>query len=108
VDPPFGGCTTDRAGAEAGGTGGRTPWDAGGSRWAAGRDLSFVPLRPELVVEVRYDHMEGPRFRHTTQLVRFRPDRDPRSCTYAQLERPVRFDLADVLVPASASRRPPG
>jgi ATP-dependent DNA ligase len=75
----------------------RTPWDAGESRWAAGKDMSFVPLRPERVLEVRYDHMEGPRFRHTTQFVRWRPDRDPRSCTFAQLERPARFDLADVL-----------
>lgn len=80
-----------------GATSTRTPWDAGESRWARGRDLSFVPLRPERVVEVRYDHMEGPRFRHTTQFVRFRPDRDPGECTYAQLERPARFDLADVL-----------
>ncbi|MCM3924424.1 ATP-dependent DNA ligase [Frankia sp. AiPs1] len=83
--------------APAGAGGTRTPWDAGESRWAAGRDLSFVPLRPVLVAEVRYDHMEGPRFRHTTQFVRFRPDRDPHSCTFAQLERPVRVDLTDVL-----------
>ena len=55
----------------------------GGSRWNAGKDLSFVPLRPERVVEVRYDHMEGQRFRHTAQFNRWRPDRDPRSCTYA-------------------------
>ncbi|MDQ5856020.1 MAG: ATP-dependent DNA ligase [Actinomycetota bacterium] len=68
------------------------------SRWNAGKDLSFVPLRPERVVEVRYDYMEGVRFRHTTQFVRWRDDREPRSCTYDQLERPVRFDLADVLV----------
>ncbi|GAB3590062.1 ATP-dependent DNA ligase [Angustibacter peucedani] len=75
----------------------RTPRNAEGSRWAAGKDLSFVPLRPELVVEVRYDHMEGVRLRHTGQFVRWRPDRDPRSCTYEQLEEPVGFDLADVL-----------
>jgi ATP-dependent DNA ligase len=75
----------------------RTPRNAEGSRWAAGKDLSFVPLRPELVVEVRYDHMEGVRFRHTAQFVRWRPDRDPGSCTYEQLEEPVKFDLADVL-----------
>jgi ATP-dependent DNA ligase len=56
-----------------------------------------VPLRPERVVEVRYDHMEGVRFRHTAQFSRWRPDRTPESCTYAQLEEPVRFDLADVL-----------
>jgi ATP-dependent DNA ligase len=75
----------------------RTPRNAEGSRWAAGKDLSFTPLRPERVVEVRYDHMEGVRFRHTAQFVRWRPDRDPASCTYAQLEEPVKFDLADVL-----------
>ncbi|MGA8114600.1 MAG: ATP-dependent DNA ligase [Actinocatenispora sp.] len=75
----------------------RTPRNAEGSRWQAGKDLSFVPLRPERVVEVRYDHMEGVRFRHTTQFVRWRPDRQPGSCTYAQLEEPVKFDLADVL-----------
>ena len=75
----------------------RTPRHSEFSRWSAGKDLSFVPLRPERVVEVRYDHMEGPRFRHTTQFVRWRPDREPRSCTFAQLQEPVGFDLADVL-----------
>jgi ATP-dependent DNA ligase len=75
----------------------RTPRKNEGSRWNAKKDLSFVPLRPERVVEVRYDYMEGDRFRHTTQFVRWRPDRDPRSCTYQQLERPVRFNIADVL-----------
>jgi ATP-dependent DNA ligase len=75
----------------------RTPRNAEGSRWAASKDLSFVPLRPERVVEVRYDHMEGVRFRHTAQFVRWRPDRDPKSCTYEQLEEPIKFDLADVL-----------
>src|SRR3954470_24737272 len=75
----------------------RTPRNAEGSRWQAGKDLSFVPLRPELVVEVRYDHMEGIRFRHTAQFSRWRPDRDPESCTYEQLEDPIKFDLGDVL-----------
>ncbi len=75
----------------------RTPRNAEGSRWAAGKDLSFTPLSPDLVVEVRYDHMEGVRFRHTAQFVRWRTDREPRSCTYEQLEVPVRYDLADVL-----------
>ena len=74
-----------------------TPRSAEGSRWSAGKDLSFVPLRPELVVEVRYEHMEGARFRHTAQFNRWRPDRDPESCTYEQLEEPVKFDLADIL-----------
>lgn len=77
--------------------GSRTPRNAEGSRWSAGKDLSFTPLRPERVVEVAYDHMEGERFRHTTQFVRWRPDRDPESCTYEQLEEPVKFDLAAVL-----------
>ena len=75
----------------------RTPRKNETSRWNVGKDLSFVPLRPEQVVEVRYDYMEGVRFRHTAQFVRWRPDRDPESCTYDQLDRPVRFNLADVL-----------
>jgi ATP-dependent DNA ligase len=75
----------------------RTPRSYEGSRWAADKDLSFVPLRPERVVEVRYEHMEGIRFRHTAQFVRWRPDRTPESCTYEQLEEPVKYDLKDVL-----------
>ncbi|MEX2290230.1 MAG: ATP-dependent DNA ligase [Mycobacteriales bacterium] len=74
----------------------RSPGDTA-SRWNRDKDMSFVPLRPELVVEVAYDHMEGARFRHTAQFRHFRPDRDPASCTYAQLDRPVRFDLGAVL-----------
>ena len=69
----------------------------GGSRWNPKKDLSFVPLRPEWVVEVRYDYLEGARFRHPPQFVRWRPDRDPLSCGYAQLEQPRPFDVADVL-----------
>ncbi|MGB3762424.1 MAG: ATP-dependent DNA ligase, partial [Ornithinimicrobium sp.] len=75
----------------------RTPRKNETSRWNAGKDLSFVPLRPERVLEVKYDYMEGARFRHTAQFVRWRPDREPGSCTYSQLEHPVEFDLADVL-----------
>lgn len=75
----------------------RTPRKNDGSRWNAGKDLSFTPLRPERVVEVRYDHMEGERFRHTAQFNRWRPDRDPRSCSYAQLEQPVTFSLGDIV-----------
>ncbi|MFI6073116.1 ATP-dependent DNA ligase [Actinoplanes sp. NPDC051343] len=75
----------------------RTPRKNEMSRWNNGKDLSFVPLRPERVVEVRYDYMEGLRFRHTAQFERWRPDRDPHSCTYDQLERPVQFNLAEVL-----------
>lgn len=75
----------------------RTPRKNEFSRWNVGKDLSFVPLRLERVVEVRYDHMEGARFRHTAQFNRWRPDRDPRSCSYAQLERPLTVSLSDIV-----------
>jgi ATP-dependent DNA ligase len=77
--------------------GARTPRSSEYSRWNVGKDLSFIPLRPERVIEVRYDHMEGPRFRHTAQFVRWRPDREPRSCTYTQLEEPVSYSLSGIL-----------
>jgi ATP-dependent DNA ligase len=67
------------------------------SRWNAKKDLSWEPLRPERVVEVRYEHMEGTRFRHLAQFARWRDDREPRSCTYEQLEEPVKYDLAGLL-----------
>lgn len=68
------------------------------SRWSGRKDLSWVPLRPERVAEVAYDHMEnGQRFRHTARFRRWRPDRTPPSCTYEQLEEPVRYDLAEIL-----------
>ncbi|MEO7024886.1 MAG: ATP-dependent DNA ligase [Leifsonia sp.] len=67
------------------------------SRFSSGKDVSFIRLRPERVLEVRYDQMEGMRFRHTAQFERWRPDRDPASCTFDQLDRPVAYDLADVL-----------
>lgn len=63
----------------------------------AGKDMSFVKLRPERVLEVRYDQLEGWRFRHTAQFERWRPDRDPASCTYDQLETVSAYDLAAVL-----------
>ncbi len=69
----------------------------GQSRWNAGKDMSWQPLRPDLVVEVAYDHMQGTRLRHTAQFRRWRTDRDPRSCTYDQLEEPVSFDISTVL-----------
>ncbi len=75
----------------------RTPRKGEGSRWNAGKDLSFVPLRPERVLEVRYEHMEGERFRHTAQFNRWRPDRTPQSCTYEQLDRPLTFALDDIV-----------
>jgi ATP-dependent DNA ligase len=67
------------------------------SRWNATKDLSFVPLRPERVIEVKYEHMEGTRFRHLAHFVRWRPDRDPTSCTYEQLEQPVTFELNEIV-----------
>ncbi len=67
------------------------------SRWSQGKDLSFTPLRPELVAEVGYDHMEGRRLRHTAQFKRWRPDRDPASCGYDQLEEVVSYDLGKIL-----------
>ncbi|HTM49250.1 MAG TPA: ATP-dependent DNA ligase [Bryobacteraceae bacterium] len=69
------------AGAEGGN---RMP--GGQSRWSQGKDLSWEPLRPELVVEVAYEHMQGPRFRHMARFRRWRPDKKPADCTYAQLE----------------------
>jgi len=56
------------------------------SRWSQGKDLSWQPLRAELVVEVAYDHMQGTRFRHTAQFRRWRPDKRPSDCTFEQLE----------------------
>ena len=67
------------------------------SRWSQGKDLSFTPLRPERVVEVAYEHMEGRRFRHTAHFKRWRPDRDPESCGYEQLEEIASYDLGEVL-----------
>ncbi|HEV7948838.1 MAG TPA: ATP-dependent DNA ligase, partial [Glaciihabitans sp.] len=68
------------------------------SRFSGSKDTSYVRLEPTRVVEVRYDQMEGSRFRHTVQFYRWRPDRDPRSCTFEQLEVPVAYDLSRVLV----------
>ncbi|MDT0156465.1 ATP-dependent DNA ligase [Microbacterium sp. ARD32] len=67
------------------------------SRFTGAKDVSFVRLRPERVLEVRYDQLEGARFRHTVQFERWRPDRDARSCTYDQLDTVAGYDLADVL-----------
>lgn len=67
------------------------------NRWNQREDHGWVPLRAERVVEIAYDQMEGDRLRHVARFVRWRPDRDPASCTYDQLEVPVRYDFADVL-----------
>lgn len=84
---------------EAAQASGRLP--GGQSRWTGTKDLSFVPLRPDRVAEVGYEHMEGAddqaRFRHTAQFKRWRDDRDPESCGYAQLEEVAKYDLNEVL-----------
>jgi len=66
------------------------------SRWSQGKDLSWEPLRPELVIEVAYDHMQGRRFRHTAHFRRWRPDKPPRECGYAQLEVVTPHELAEI------------
>ncbi len=73
---------------------GRMP--GGQSRWSAGKDLSWEPLRVERVCEVKYDHMQGDRFRHAAVFLRWRPDKAPADCTYAQLEVTAPFELANV------------
>ena len=66
------------------------------SRWSAGKDLSWEPLRPERVCEVKYDHLQGDRFRHAAVFLRWRPDKPPRDCRYDQLEVAAPFELAKV------------
>ena len=80
------------------------------SRWSAGKDLSWEPLRVERVCEVKYDHMQGERFRHAAIFLRWRPDKPPRECTFAQLEVTAPYELAKVFRPsagAAASRPRP-
>ena len=74
------------AGEEIAETSGQRRMPGGQSRWSQGKDLSWEPLRPELVVEVAYEHMQGPRFRHMAHFRRWRTDKKPADCTYAQLE----------------------
>jgi len=66
------------------------------SRWNRGKDLSWVPLRPERVVEVSYDHMQGTRFRHAAHFLRWRPDKEPEDCRYDQLEVTPAYELQKV------------
>ena len=73
----------------------------GQSRWSQGKDLSWEPLRPELVVEVAYEHMQGDRFRHMAQFRRWRSDKSPADCTYAQLEVVPPHELAAIFADGS-------
>ena len=80
--------------AEAEGSGQRMP--GGHSRWSAGKDLSWEPLRIERVCEVKYDHLQGDRFRHAATFLRWRPDKAPDECRYDQLEVTPAYELAKV------------
>ena len=73
------------------------------SRWSAGKDLSWEPLRVERVCEVKYDHLQGDRFRHAAEFLRWRPDRQPPDCRYDQLEVTAPYELAKVF--GAVSRR---
>jgi len=73
-----------------------TRMPGGQSRWSQGKDLSWEPLRIELVCEVKYDHLQGDRFRHATHFVRWRPDKPPRECRYDQLEVTTPYELTKV------------
>jgi ATP-dependent DNA ligase len=73
------------------------------SRWSAGKDLSWEPLRIERVCEVKYDHLQGDRFRHAATFLRWRPDKQPADCRYDQLEVTPAYELAKVF--SSGSRR---
>ena len=66
------------------------------SRWSAGKDLSWEPLRPERVCEVKYAHLQGDRFRHAAVFLRWRDDKPPQDCRYDQLEVATPFELANV------------
>jgi ATP-dependent DNA ligase len=72
----------------------------GGSRWSQGKDLSWEPIRPELVVQVAYDHMQGDRFRHIAQFRRWRFDKNTADCTYAQLEVVPPQELLEIFAPS--------
>jgi len=74
------------------------------SRWSAGKDLSWEPLRPERVCEVKYDHMQGDRFRHAAIFLRWRPDKPPKECTYDQLEVVTPYELKKIFGAAHARR----
>jgi ATP-dependent DNA ligase len=93
-DHPWRGWAAAAADSEPAASGQRRP--GAQSRWTGGKDLSWDPLRIELVAEVAYEHLQGDRFRHTARFQRWRPDRDPSSCTYAQLDVPVPVELQTI------------
>jgi ATP-dependent DNA ligase len=85
------------AGAAATGFGEHARRPGGRSRWSGEKDLDYVAVKPELVIEISYDQLTGDRFRHATRFERWRPDKDPRDCTMDQLERPSGLGLGEVL-----------
>jgi ATP-dependent DNA ligase len=89
----------DFAGAEM------TRMPGGQSRWSAGKDLSWEPLRVERVCEVKYDHMQGDRFRHAATFLRWRTDKRPEECTYDQLEVTAPYELEKVFGAATRPSR---
>jgi ATP-dependent DNA ligase len=78
------------------------------SRWSAGKDLSWEAVRPERVCEVKYDHLQGDRFRHAAVFLRWRPDKPPQDCRYDQLEVTTPFELSQVFASGRAAARPLG
>ena len=92
VDHPWA-SWAEAAGAELGPDGDVTRMPGQGHRWNAKKDMSWTALRPELVAEVAYEHVQSGRFRHATRLVRWRLDKDPRSCTFEQLEEVAPYEL---------------
>jgi ATP-dependent DNA ligase len=83
-----------------------TRMPGGGSRWSAGKDMSWEPLRIERVCEVKYDHLQGPRFRHAAVFLRWRLDRSPADCRYGQLEVVAPFELEKVFAAGGATPPP--
>ena len=94
--------TGTAAGTAAGGFGEHARRPGGQSRWSGDKELDFVAVRPELVVEISYDQLTGDRFRHATRLERWRPDKNPRDCTLDQLERPKGATLIEAMRRTSA------
>jgi len=78
------------------------------SRWSAGKDLSWEPVRPERVCEVKYDHLQGNRFRHAATFLRWRPDKRPEDCRYDQLETTEPYELQKVFATRGGARRKRG
>ena len=92
------------AGTVVGGFGEHARHPGGQSRWSGDKQLDFVAVRPELVVEISYDQLTGNRFRHAARLERWRPDKNPRDCTLDQLERPKGPTLIEAIRKATATQ----